>query len=88
MAREFWETVAELAGALAAPQIKALGLRVTDLSVDLPVEMVVVQTAVGFRLLVDAPHYRWDAGIRPEPGRLRLALAEPSENRAATRTGD
>ncbi len=79
MGRELWETVTELVEALAAPQASSLGLKVTAMTVDLPIELVVVQTEVGFRLLVDAPHYRWDAGLRPRPGRLRLKLTQMDE---------
>ncbi|MCB0208143.1 MAG: hypothetical protein KDJ52_02360 [Anaerolineae bacterium] len=82
MKREFWETVTELLEALAAPQVSELDLRITEMKVDLPVELVVVQTEVGFRLLIDAPHYRWAAGLRPEPGRLRLALRQINSDEA------
>jgi len=69
-----WETVSELIEALASPQAAEMGLHITKMTVDMPMELVVVQTEVGFRLLIDAPHYRWDVGLRPKTGRLRLAL--------------
>ena len=76
MKRELWETITKLVEALAVPQAAGSGLRVTGMTVDLPVELVIVQTEVGFRLLIDAPHYRWDAGLRPETGRMRLTLRQ------------
>lgn len=74
MKRELWEMITELVEALVVPQTEKLGLRVIDMTVQLPVELVIVQTAVGFRLLIDAPHYRWDTGLRPETSQLQLAL--------------
>ena len=79
MARELWETVSTLVEALAMTPGESLGLKVRTVTVDLPSEWVVVQTKVGFQLLVDALHYRWDPGLRPEPGRLRLELAQMRE---------
>ncbi len=83
MRRELWETITELVEGLAVPQEPASNLHVTGMTVDLPIELVVVQTRVGFRLLVDAPHYRWDVGLRPDPGRLRLNLQELDEEETA-----
>jgi hypothetical protein len=83
MKRELWETVTELIEGLAVPQATEMGLRITEMTVSLPVELVVVQTDVGFRLLIDAPHYRWDAGLRPEAGQLRLAVRQMDSEEAA-----
>jgi hypothetical protein len=74
MSRELWETVTELVGGLAALQGGGAGVRITGMELELPVEMVVVQTRVGFRLLVDAPHFRWNPGLRPRTGRLGLVV--------------
>lgn len=78
MQRELWETVAELIAALSQPEAASAGLQVTGMKLDLPVELVVVRTAVGFRLLLDAPHFRWDAGLRPRTGRIQLAVSHAS----------
>ena len=77
MKREFWQTVTELVEALQVPGSTRLGLKVTSMTIDLPVEMVIVQTEVGFQLLIDALHYRWDAGLRPQPAKLTMTVMQP-----------
>lgn len=83
MKRELWELISELVEALAAPQAEKWGLTVTGMQLELPIELVVAQTEVGFRLLIDAPHYRWDAGLRPEAGRMALQLRKTGAQEAA-----
>lgn len=74
MRRELWEATVGMVEALVATSERAPGLRVVGAVLDLPTEVVVVRTSVGFRLLIDAPHYRWDVGLRPRPGRLRMEI--------------
>lgn len=74
MRRELWQTVTDLTDALPTESAEALGLRVSDVAVTLPVEVVLPRTAAGFRVYVDAPRSRWTPGVRDGAGRLSLSL--------------
>lgn len=74
MRRELWQTVTDLVDALPTEQASALGLRVSDVTVSLPVEVTLPRTAAGFRVLVDAPRHRGPVGWHEGVGRLRLVL--------------
>ncbi len=76
MRRELWETIVDLFEATTTLQMTQAGLRVTNMSYDIPVEIVTRKTDVGFRLLVDVPHSRWMSGYHAPPSRLRLTLRE------------
>lgn len=74
MTRELWETVVDLVGALDVPQLGQLGLYLTRATLELPVEVTVIQTVVGFQLAIGAPQFRWSEGIQRRSGRLRLEV--------------
>jgi hypothetical protein len=76
MRRELWETIVDLLEAVASLQTRETGLHITSLMVDLPVEVLVRQTAVGFTLLADLPQSRWTEGLTAQPGRMQLHLSE------------
>lgn len=74
--RELWETITEIVGALTVPDAESIGLRVTDVDINLPVEVVLAPTDVGFKVYVDVPAWRTETGIQHQKGRLRIRLTE------------
>jgi hypothetical protein len=79
MTRELWETVVDLVSALDVPQLGQLGLYLTQARLELPVEVSVIQTAIGFQLAVGAPQFRWSEGIQRRSGRLRVEVGESAD---------
>jgi hypothetical protein len=74
--RELWQTVIDIVEALTPTNADALGVRITDVEINLPVEIVLRTTEVGFRVLIDAPVWRQQAGIELQKGRLAMRLHE------------
>jgi hypothetical protein len=74
--RELWETITELVDALTVPDGERIGLHVTDVDINLPVEVVLAPTEVGFKVYVDVPAWRQETGIQHQKGRLRIRLSE------------
>lgn len=72
MTRPLADTLLALVGSVAdAP---AHGLTVTELSLELPLELKVAWHRGQPLLLGDAPHSRWQAGFLPPVHPLRLSL--------------
>ena len=77
--RELWETLVDLLEVVDVQQTLQSGIHVRSIEVDLPVEIVARFTEVGFQLLIDPPHWRWESGFPVRSGRLKVTLQE-SEN--------
>jgi hypothetical protein len=75
MRRALWETVTELIAAVY-PDEAAASIRVTQLDVDLPIEMMLRETAAGVEILADLPQWRWATAFDERRGRIRLRLCE------------
>lgn len=88
MRRELWEAIVEMTNAVANTTEDLPGLSITSATLDLPTETIIAQTERGFRLLIDAPHYRWDTGLRPQLGRLRLEIEQSPSQNAVSSTSD
>lgn len=72
MARPLADTLLALVGSVAdAP---SYGLTVTELSLELPVELQMVEHRGALTLLGNAPHSRWQAGFLPPVHPLRLSF--------------
>lgn len=74
MRRELWELITDLATASATSEAMQAGVHVSSLEIDLPVEVQVQPTEVGFRLFVDVPRSLWTEGLREQPTRMKLNL--------------
>lgn len=72
--RELWETLVDVLTAVGSQPAVQRGLVVESVEVDVPVEVVARLTTVGFRLLVDAPQWRWEDGFPLRSGRLIVTL--------------
>ncbi len=80
MQRELWQTLVDMMTAIN-PQIAGeYGMIIQDVTLDLPVEIVVHRTEQAFYLMVDLPQWRWENGIHLEPGRMRVRLQEMSDD--------
>ena len=76
MRRELWHLVTELLDAAPALPAGDAEIRVTGMTLDLPAEIALPRTSVGFRLYADAPRTQWSYGLRARPGRLRVVLQQ------------
>ncbi len=74
--RELWELIVDLITVMGTQDVTEYGLQIRDIDVDLPVEVQTIETQLGFRILVDLPRWRWEAGLRPHIGRIHVRLAE------------
>ena len=70
------DTLIALLGHVDAPP--GMGVRVTELAVQMPLEMRAAVVDGRLELLAQAPHSRWDAGFLPPVQRMsaRLVLEE------------
>jgi hypothetical protein len=72
-ARELHQTLAQAAGAVWAPP--GSGLEVTELDLEMPLEVTVVADAGGNPVAVGgAPFTRWVSGVLPVVHRSRLRI--------------
>jgi hypothetical protein len=76
MRRELWEMIVEMADAIMPLGTASQVLHVTDLSLDMPIEVEVRPTAQGYTVRADVPRWRLASGFEPPRGRLRLAFHE------------
>jgi hypothetical protein len=77
-----WETISELIESVLPDDGVAGALRVTALSLDVPVEVLLRRApdeAGGVELLVDLPRWRWTTVFDERRGRLKLVCVESSE---------
>ncbi|MBX3086003.1 MAG: hypothetical protein KF716_30485 [Anaerolineae bacterium] len=84
--RELWETLTSLMddiNRVSGAEVRALadaqaasdvGLVIDDVTLDVPVEITIRKTDVGFRLFMDLPAWRYQSGFVLEPGRMRVRL--------------
>ncbi|HEY0406410.1 MAG TPA: hypothetical protein VGC89_11830 [Pyrinomonadaceae bacterium] len=75
MRRALWETVTELIVAVSPDETEAM-IQVTGLDIDLPIEMMLHETAAGVEILADLPQWRWATAFDARRGRIRLHLRE------------
>lgn len=81
MRRALWETVTELIASIS-PGDDTGGLRVTSLSLNVPVEVLLRRApdeAEGLELLGDLPRWRWTTAFDEQRGRLKLVCVEAAE---------
>jgi hypothetical protein len=79
MRRPFADTLLDLlAGATPSPELSAW-IRVTSLSLDLPVE-IQIQRSPGhhgdWEVVADVPRWRWQTDFDPPRGRLQITWKE------------
>jgi hypothetical protein len=76
MQRPFWETLVEMAEAVA-PTTAETGIRVTSLHLDVPIQVQIRQSHGGeLEFLADVPQWRWTTEFDLRPCRMRLTLTE------------
>ncbi|NML44210.1 hypothetical protein HHL11_10650 [Ramlibacter sp. G-1-2-2] len=76
MLRELHEVIGELQESIAPMAVAAgAGMRLSGLSLDLPLDIALVLRAGGCVLLADVPRNLADATWTIEPNRLQLTLA-------------
>lgn len=73
--RPLGDVVAELAAVVSDPSAQAV-VRVTRLSVDVPIEIELRGAIEAPEMLGDLPRWRWRSAFDREPGRLSLVLRE------------
>jgi hypothetical protein len=78
MKRELWESVVDLVESISAAGAEANGLRIKEVTFEMPMTIVLRQTQVGFRFLADAPEWRLSSGLADQPGRVRMTVHEVS----------
>lgn len=76
MLRPLAETLLELTGAMRPPEEVGSPLRVTALSIDLPIEVRLRPRGDEWEFLADLPQWRWQTGMEELRGRLRLRWEE------------
>jgi hypothetical protein len=76
MRRTLSETLVELAESTQPLPEIAPWLRVTGLTLDLPIEIALRRLAGEAELLADAPRWRWRTPFDEVPGRLRITWEE------------
>jgi len=80
--RALWETISELIESVLTDDGVAGALRVTGLSLDVPVEVLLrraLDEAGDVELLGDLPRWRWTTVFDEQRGRLKLVCVESSE---------
>jgi len=76
MKRELWESIVDLVDSVIAADLAGTGLRIESAAFDMPLNVVLRPTEVGFKFMADAPEWRFESGLDNQPGRLRLRLEE------------
>ncbi|HEY3063443.1 MAG TPA: hypothetical protein VGL99_31110 [Chloroflexota bacterium] len=79
MQRVLWQTLIELADAARPVGRAADQLRVTSLTLDLPIELAMARSSTGIEILADLPRWRWPTDFDPPLGRLRVVLTQLDE---------
>jgi hypothetical protein len=74
LTRQLWQTMVELLESVSPDS--QTGVRVTDVSLDLPIEVQIRQTHDGLIFLADLPRWRWRTVFDPKGGRLKLRCSE------------
>jgi len=80
--RALWETVTELVESVSPANEGGVAVRVTSLSLDVPIEMLLRRVAdapEGVELLGDLPRWRWTTLFDERRGRLKLVCQESAE---------
>ena len=76
MRNELWETIAALADTAGTFAGSEHNMRVTQLSLDLPIELTVRQTESGFWFLAGPPQWRWRTDFDLPLGRMSVRFQE------------
>lgn len=80
MRRALWETLVDVMQAVQPQALGPVGLRVTGLSLDLPVEVVLRTGRDGeVEMLADLPRWRWVTVFDEPRSRLQLECREEAE---------
>ncbi len=74
MRRALADTLIELLESLLPARAEEAGVRVTDVVLDLPLEVRVAGSAADPSFLADAPRWRWTTDFDERPGRLRASF--------------
>jgi hypothetical protein len=72
--RPLGTVLAELAAVMRPDSATGSALRVTRLSIDVPVEVALGLAGSDLVFLADLPRWRWRSDFDREPGRLALSL--------------
>ena len=74
MLRPLWQTLVDVLEAVS-PEPASL-VRVTRVSMDIPIAVEVRETYAGLVFLADVPEWRWPTDFDPKRGRLKLECRE------------
>lgn len=72
MRRELWETISDLVGSVMPDDSAAELLRVSSVSLDVPIEVTFRRGEEGVLMLADLPRWRWTTAFDEKRGRLKL----------------
>ncbi len=75
MQRAFWETLVDMAEAVT-PTAEEIGIRVTSLELDVPIQVQLRQSHGEIEFLADVPRWRWRTDFDVRPCRMRVTLSD------------
>jgi hypothetical protein len=75
MRRALWETIVELCDSVTPRGDAASMVRVTGLSVALPVDVALRTSGGEVEVLAEAPRSRWRGGFDERPSRMSLTMS-------------
>lgn len=76
MRRSLAETIVNLADAMHPQGPAGAMVRVTELSMSVPIEVALRRVGDEFEVLGDLPRWRWKTGFDETPGQMALAFME------------
>jgi len=74
MARPLWQTLVDVIEAVSPEPASCV--RVTKVSMDIPIAVEVRETSTGLVFLADVPAWRWPTDFDPKRGRLKVECRE------------
>jgi len=79
MRRTLSETLIDVSESLLGVQQVAQGVRLTQVRINLPIELSLVRRGGQLVVLADVPRWRWRTPFDPEPGRMVLQYGAHKE---------
>jgi hypothetical protein len=81
MRRTLCDTLLDLSGSFLGVQEAFRGVRITEVSLDLPIEVSLARRGGEFTFLADVPCWRWRTPFDRQPGRMILHYTKAQEIR-------